>query len=255
MKRRGIDMAVELIFVIIIMLVVAVVVIKLFQQQSSKISQISNTQIQQAVSDCSSYCSNPIEFCTKYEDIGNGIVQASPGYYVCSNAVPCSVVLQLYGGSSSQCQYEGFSITPLDCMYLECQNYIDNLYYDPLQATSYVFGNYSSTTYFNATTGQENIQISSPSQILNPGPLQCSAQLPTWITNQVFGALLKVINYYNTANGCNLNLTVNVSTGLLIVNGNCTALGINNNVNGLPLCQFLLQVPYSQLNNIPSTTS
>jgi len=53
MKRRGIDMAVELIFVIIIMLVVAVVVIKLFQQQSSKISQISNTQIQQVVSDCS----------------------------------------------------------------------------------------------------------------------------------------------------------------------------------------------------------
>jgi len=254
MKRRGIDMAVELIFVIIIMLVVAVVVIKLFQQQSSKISQISNTQIQQAVSDCSSYCSNPIEFCTKYEDIGNGIVQASPGYYVCSNAVPCSVVLQLYGGSSSQCQYEGFSITPLDCMYLECQNYIDNLYYDPLQATSYVFGNYSSTTYFNATNGQENIQISSPSQILNPGPLQCSAQLPTWITNQVFGALLKVINYYNTANGCNLNLTVNVSTGLLIVNGNCTTLGINNNVNGIPLCQFLMQVPYSQLNNIPSVT-
>jgi hypothetical protein len=254
MKRRGIDMAVELIFVIIIMLVVAVVVIKLFQQQSSKISQISNTQIQQAVSDCSSYCSNPIEFCTKYEDIGNGIVQASPGYYVCSNAVPCSVVLQLYGGSSSQCQYEGFSITPLDCMYLECQNYIDNLYYDPLQATSYVFGNYSSTTYFNATTGQENIQISSPSQILNPGPLQCSAQLPTWITNQVFGALLKVINYYNTANGCNLNLTVNVSTGVLIVNGNCTTLGINNNVNGIPLCQFLMQVPYSQLNNIPSVT-
>jgi len=254
MKRRGIDMAVELIFVIIIMLVVAVVVIKLFQQQSSKISQISNTQIQQVVSDCSSYCSNPIEFCTKYEDIGNGIVQASPGYYVCSNAVPCSVVLQLYGGSSSQCQYEGFSITPLDCMYLECQHYIDDLYYDPLQATSYVFGNYSSTTYFNATTGQENIQISSPSQILNPGPLQCSAQLPTWITNQVFGALLKVINYYNTANGCNLNLTVNVSTGLLIVNGNCTTLGINNNVNGIPLCQFLMQVPYSQLNNIPSVT-
>jgi len=254
MKRRGIDMAVELIFVIIIMLVVAVVVIKLFQQQSSKISQISNTQIQQVVSDCSSYCSNPIEFCTKYEDIGNGIVQASPGYYVCSNAVPCSVVLQLYGGSSSQCQYEGFSITPLDCMYLECQNYIDNLYYDPLQATSYVFGNYSSTTYFNATNGQENIQISSPSQILNPGPLQCSAQLPTWITNQVFGALLKVINYYNTANGCNLNLTVNVSTGVLIVNGNCTTLGINNNVNGIPLCQFLMQVPYSQLNNIPSVT-
>jgi len=254
MKRRGIDMAVELIFVIIIMLVVAVIVIKLFQQQSSKISQISNTQIQQAVSDCSSYCSNPIEFCTKYEDIGNGIVQASPGYYVCSNAVPCSVVLQLYGGSSSQCSYEGFTITPLDCMYLECQNYIDNLYYDPLQATSYVFGNYSSTTYFNATTGQENIQISSPSQILNPGPLQCSAQLPTWITNQVFGALLKVINYYNTANGCNLNLTVNVSTGVLIVNGNCTTLGINNNVNGIPLCQFLMEVPYSQLNNIPSVT-
>ena len=253
MKRRGIDMAVQLIFVIIIMLVVAVIVIKLFQQQSSKISQISNTQIQQAVSDCSSYCSSPYTFCTKYENIGNGLVEPSPGYYVCSNAVPCSVVLQLYGGSSSQCQYEGFTITPLDCMYLECQNYIDNLYYDPLTATSYVFGNYSSTTYFNASTGQANIQISSPSQILNPGPVQCSAQLPTWITNQVFGALLKVINYYNTADNCNLNLTV--SNGILIVNGNCTALGINNNVNGMPLCQFLLQVPYSQLNNIPSTTS
>jgi len=253
MKRRGIDMAVQLIFVIIIMLVVAVIVIKLFQQQSSKISQISNTQIQQAVSDCSSYCSSPYTFCTKYENIGNGLVEPSPGYYVCSNAVPCSVVLQLYGGSSSQCQYEGFTITPLDCMYLECQNYIDNLYYDPLTATSYVFGNYSSTTYFNASTGQANIQISSPSKILNPGPVQCSAQLPTWITNQVFGALLKVINYYNTADNCNLNLTV--SNGILIVNGNCTALGINNNVNGMPLCQFLLQVPYSQLNNIPSVTS
>jgi len=253
MKRKGIDMAVQLIFVIIIMLVVAVIVIKLFQQQSSKISQISNTQIQQAVSDCSSYCSSPYTFCTKYEDIGNGLIESSPGYYVCLNAVPCSVVLQLYGGSSSQCQYEGFTITPLDCMYLECQNYIDNLYYDPLSATSYVFGNYSSTTYFNPTNGQVNIQISSPSQILNPGPVQCSAQLPTWITNQVFGALLKIINYYNTADNCNLNLTVN--NGVLIVTGNCTALGINNNVNGLPLCQFLLQLPYSQLNNIPSTTS
>ena len=253
MKRRGIDMAVQLIFVIIIMLLVAVIVIKLFQQQSSKISQISNTQIQQAVSDCSSYCSSLYTFCTKYEDIGNGLIQASPGYYICSNAVPCSVVLQLYGGSSSQCSYEGFSVTPLDCMYLECQNYIDNLYYNPLQATSYVFGNYSPTTYFNATTGEENIQISSPSQILNPGPSQCSAQLPTWITNQVFGALLKVINYYNTADGCNLNLTV--SNGVLTVTGNCTTLGINDNVNGIPLCQFLLQVPYSQLNNIPSVTS
>jgi len=246
-------MAVQLIFVIIIMLVVAVIVIKLFQQQSSKISQISNTQIQQAVSDCSSYCSSPYTFCTKYENIGNGLVEVSPGYYVCSNAVPCSVALQLYGGSSSQCQYEGFTITPLDCMYLECQNYIDNLYYDPLAATSYVFGNYSSTTYFNATTGQENIQISSPSQILNPGPVQCSAQLPTWITNQVFGALLKIINYYDTADNCNLNLTV--INGALMITGNCTTLNINNNVNGMPLCQFLLQVPYSQLNNIPSTTS
>jgi hypothetical protein len=253
MKRRGIDMAVQLIFVIIIMLVVAVVVIKLFQQQSSKISQISNTQIQQAVSDCSSYCSDPYTFCTKYENIGNGLVEVSPGYYVCSNAVPCSIVLQLYGGSSSQCQYEGFSITPLDCMYLECQNYIDNLYYDPLTATSYVFGNYSSTTSFNIAPGQSNIQISSPSQILNPGPEQCSAQLPTWITNQVFGALLNIINYYDNADNCNLNLTVN--NGILTVTGNCTALNINNNVNGMPLCQFLLQLPYSQLNNIPSTTS
>jgi len=253
MKRRGIDMAVQLIFVIIIMLVVAVIVIKLFQQQSSKISEISNTQIQQAVSDCSSYCTDLYTFCTKYENIGNGLVQTSPGYYVCSNAVPCSIVLQLYGGSSSQCQYQGFSISPLDCMYLECQNYIDNLYYSPLQATSYIFGNYSSTTYFNVTSGQENIQISSPSSILNPGPSQCSAQLPTWITNQVFGALLDIANYYNTADGCNLNLTV--SNGILMVTGNCTALGINNNVNGMPLCQFLTQVPYSQLNNIPSVTS
>jgi hypothetical protein len=253
MKRRGIDMAVQLIFVIIIMLVVAVIVIKLFQQQSSKISQISNTQIQQAVSDCSSYCSSPYTFCTKYEDIGNGLVEVSPGYYICSNAVPCSIVLQIYGGSSSQCQYQGYTITPLDCMYLECQNYIDSLYYSPEQATSYVFGNYSPTTYFNSTTGQANIQISSPSQILYPGPVQCSAQLPTWITNQVFGALLNIINYYNTADNCNLNLTVN--NEILTVTGNCTALGINNNVNGMPLCQFLLQVPYSQLNNIPSTTS
>jgi hypothetical protein len=253
MKRRGIDMAVQLIFVIIIMLVVAVVVIKLFQQQSSKISQISNTQIQQAVSDCSSYCSDPYTFCTKYENIGNGLTEVSPGYYVCSNAVPCSIVLQLYGGPSSQCQYEGFSITPLDCMYLECQNYIDNLYYDPLTATSYVFGNYSPTTSFNVAPGQSNIQISSPSQILNPGPVQCSAQLPTWITNQVFGALLNIINYYDNADNCNLNLTVN--NGVLTVTGNCTALNINNNINGMPLCQFLLQVPYSQLNNIPSTTS
>jgi len=253
MKRRGIDMAVQLIFVIIIMLVVAVIVIKLFQQQSSKISEISNTQRQQAVSDCSSYCTDLYTFCTKYENIGNGLVQTSPGYYVCSNAVPCTVVLQLYGGSSSQCQYQGFSISPLDCMYLECQNYIDNLYYSPLQATSYIFGNYSSTTYFNVTSGQENIQISSPSSILNPGPSQCSAQLPTWITNQVFGALLDIANYYNTADGCNLNLTV--SNGILMVTGNCTALGIDNNVNGMPLCQFLMQVPYSQLNNIPSVTS
>jgi len=254
MKRRGIEMAVQLIFVIIIMLVVAVVVIKLFQQQSSKISAISNTQIQQAVSDCSSYCSrSPVTFCTKYEDIGNGLVEVSPGYYICSNAVPCSVLLQLYGGPSSQCSYEGYTITPLDCMYLECQNYIDNLYYSPEQATSYVFGNYSSTTSFNVASGQANIQISSPSSILNPGPVQCSAQLPTWITNQVFGALLKIINYYNTADGCNLNLVVN--NGVLTVTGNCAALGINNNANGMPLCQFLLQVPYSQLNNIPSTTS
>ena len=253
MKRRGIDMAVQLIFVIIIMLVVAVIVIKLFQQQSSKITEISNTQIQQAVSDCSSYCTDLYTFCTKYENIGNGLVQTSPGYYVCSNAVPCSIVLQLYGGSSSQCQYQGFSISPLDCMYLECQNYIDNLYYSPLQATSYIFGNYSSTTYFNVTSGQENIQISSPSSILNPGPSQCSAQLPTWITNQVFGALLDIANYYNTADGCNLNLTV--SNGILMVTGNCTALGINNNANGMPLCQFLTQVPYSQLNNIPSVTN
>jgi hypothetical protein len=253
MKRRGIDMAVQLIFVIIIMLVVAVIVIKLFQQQSSKISQISNTQIQQAVSDCSSYCTDPYTFCTKYENIGNGLVQTSPGYYVCSNAVPCSVALQLYGGSSSQCQYQGFSITPLDCMYLECQNYIDNLYYSPLQATSYIFGNYSSTTSFNITSGQADIYISSPSSILNPGPSQCSAQLPTWITNQVFGALLDIANYYNTADNCNLNLTV--SNGILMVTGNCTALGINNNINGMPLCQFLMQVPYSQLNNIPSVTS
>jgi len=253
MKRKGIDMAVQLIFVIIIMLVVAVIVIKLFQQQSSNISQISNTQIQQAVSDCSSYCSTPTTFCTKYEDIGNGLVQASPGYYVCSNAVPCSVVLQLYGGPSSQCQYQGYTITPLDCMYIECQHYIDDLYYSPAQATSYVFGNYSSTTSFNVASGQAEIHISSPSQILNPGPSQCSAQLPTWITNQVFGALLKIINYYNTANGCNLNLTV--SNGILTVTGNCATLGINNNVNGMPLCQFLLQIPYSQLNNIPSVTS
>ena len=253
MKRRGIDMAVQLIFVIIIMLVVAVIVIKLFQQQSSKISEISNTQIQQAVSDCSSYCTDLSTFCTKYENIGNGLVQTSPGYYVCSNAVPCSIVLQLYGGSSSQCQNQGFSISPLDCMYLECQNYIDNLYYSPLQATSYIFGNYSSTTYFNVTSGQENIQILSSSSILNPGPSQCSAQLPTWITNQVFGALLDIANYYNTADGCNLNLTV--SNGILMVTGNCTSLGINNNVNGMPLCQFLMQVPYSQLNNIPSVTS
>jgi len=246
-------MAVQLIFVIIIMLVVAVIVIKLFQQQSSNISQISNTQIQQAVSDCSSYCSTPTAFCTKYQDIGNGIVQTSPGYYVCSNAVPCSVVLQLYGGPSSQCQYQGYTITPLDCMYIECQHYIDDLYYSPAQATSYVFGNYSSTTSFNITSGQAEIHISSPSQILNPGPSQCSAQLPTWITNQVFSALLKIINYYNTANGCNLNLTV--SNGILTVTGNCVTLGINNNANGIPLCQFLLQVPYSQLNNIPSVTS
>jgi hypothetical protein len=253
MRRRGIDMAVQLIFVIIIMLVVAVIVIKLFQQQSSKISEISNTQIQQAVSDCSSYCSDPVTFCTKYENIGNGLIQPSPGYYICSNAVPCSVVLQLYGGSSSQCQYEGFSITPLDCMYLECQNYIDSLYYSPEQATSYVFGNYSPTTSFNIAPGQSNIQISSPSPILNPGPVQCSAQLPTWITNQVFGALLNIINYYDNADNCNLNLTVN--NGILTVIGNCTALNINNNVNGMALCQFLLQVPYSELNNIPSTTS
>jgi hypothetical protein len=138
-------------------------------------------------------------------------------------------------------------------MYLECQDYVDNLYYSPEQATSYVFGNYSPTTSFDVAKGQANVQISSPSPILNPGPVQCSAQLPTWITNQVFGALLKVINYYNTADNCNLNLTV--SNGILIVTGNCTTLGINNNVNGMPLCQFLLQVPYSQLNNIPSTTS
>jgi len=249
MKRRGIDMAVQLIFVIIIMLVVAVIVIKLFQQQSSKISVISNTQIQQAVSDCASYCADPVTFCTRYENIGNGIVQVSPGYYICSNAVPCSVVLQLYGGSSSQCEYEGFPISPLDCMYLECQYYIDQLYYSPEEATSYVFGNYSQSTSFSSTSGQK-IYITSPSQILNPGPMQCSSQLPTWITNQVFGALLKIINYYNNADNCNLELTVN-SGGLLIVNGNCPTLGINNNANGMPLCQFLLRLPYSQLNNIP----
>jgi hypothetical protein len=253
MKRRGVDMAVQLIFVMIVMLIVAVIVIKIFQLQASKVSQLSNTQVQQAVSDCSSYCSSPYTFCTEYEDIGNGLLQKSPGYYICLNAVPCSVVLQLYGGSSNQCQYEGYSITPLDCMYLECQNYIDNLYYNPEQATSYVFGNYSPTTYFNPTSKQANIQISSPSTILNPGPIQCSAQLPTWITNQIFGALLDIINYYDTADNCNLNLTVN--NGILTVTGNCTALDINNNAKGIPLCQFLLQVPYSQLNNIPSTTS
>ncbi|MFZ8856041.1 MAG: hypothetical protein ACO2OX_02485, partial [Candidatus Nanopusillus sp.] len=71
MKRRGIDMAVQLIFVIIIMLVVAVIVIRLFQQQSSNISQISNTQIQQAVANCLNYCQDPVTFCTRYESIGN----------------------------------------------------------------------------------------------------------------------------------------------------------------------------------------
>jgi len=253
MKRRGIDMAVQLIFVIIIMLVVAVIVIRLFQQQSSNISQISNTQIQQAVANCLNYCQDPVTFCTRYESIGNGLVQATPGYFVCLNSVPCSVVLQLYGGPSSQCQYQGFPITPLACMYLTCQHYIDTLYYSPVQATSYVFGNYSSATSFNITSERAEIRISSPSQILYPGPAQCSAQLPTWIKNQVFIALLKILNYYNSAHGCNLNLIV--SNGILVVTGNCTALGINNNDDGMPLCQFLMRVPYNQLINIPAATS
>ena len=253
MKRRGIDMAVQLIFVIIIMLIVAVIVIRLFQQQTSNITQISDTQIQQAVANCLNYCQDPVTFCTKYESIGNGLVQTSPGYFVCLNSVPCSVVLQLYGGPSSQCNHQGYPITPLACMYLTCQNYMYKLYYGPVQATSYVFGNYSPATSFNVETERATIYISSPSQILYPGPVQCSAQLPTWITNQVFLALLKVLNYYNKAHGCNLNLIV--SNGILVVTGNCTALGINDNSNGMPLCQFLMRVPYNQLINIPAVTS
>jgi len=253
MKRRGIDMAVQLIFVIIIMLVVAVIVIRLFQQQSSNISQISNTQIQQAVANCLNYCQDPVTFCTRYESIGNGLSQVTPGYFVCLNSVPCSVVLQLYGGPSSQCQNQGYPITPLACMYLTCQHYIDVLYYSPVQATSYVFGNYSSTTSFDITSERAEIHISSPSQILYPGPAQCSAQLPTWIKNQVFGALLKVLNYYNSAHGCNLNLIV--SNGILTVTGNCAALGISNNDKGMPLCQFLMRLPYNQLIYIPAVTS
>ena len=240
-------MAVELVFVIIIMLVVAVVVIKLFQQQSSHISQISNTEIQQAVSDCVSACQNGyVDFCSKYESIGNGIVQPQPGFYLCANAVPCSVLLQLYGGSNNQCTYQGYTVTPLDCMYLECQNYIDNLQYDPVSATSLVFGNYSSTSTFDVSSLTASFSIQNPSQILYPGPQQCSGTMPTWITNQVFIALLKILNYYDINYKCSLQLAV--INNVLYVVGNCPEL--NMNTNGMPLCQFLLQIPYSQLNSI-----
>ncbi|BFI73460.1 hypothetical protein YN1_4470 [Nanoarchaeota archaeon] len=229
------------------MLVVAVIVIKLFQQQASHISQISNTEKQQAVSECVSACQNSyIDFCSKYVSIGNGIVEPQPGYYLCANSVPCSVALQLYGGNN-QCEYQGYPVSPLDCMYLECQNYIDNLQYDSVTATSLVFGNYSPATIFNATTLQENIYFSTPSQLLYPGPQACSSTTPTWITNQVFLALLKVLDYYNTNYNCTLNL--NVTNEILYVVGNCPALNMNGNTP-VPLCQFLLNIPYPQLNSI-----
>ncbi|MGC9132969.1 MAG: hypothetical protein ACP5GJ_01005 [Nanopusillaceae archaeon] len=250
MKKRSIEMAVELIFVILIMLVVAVIVIKLFQQQSSNISKISNTEIQQAVSDCISECQSISFFCSKYETIGQGIIEPQPGYYLCANSVPCSVILQLYGGSNNQCTYEGYPVTPLDCMYIECQYYINTLQKSPEKATSLVFGNYSPLTSFNVQTQTANIYFSAPSQnqILYPGPQQCSGMIPTWITDQVFVALLKVLNYYNTNNGCNLSLQVINQT--LYVTGNCSKLNIVNNSLGIPLCEFLLQIPYQQLNGL-----
>lgn len=242
-------MAVELIFVILIMLVVAVIVIKLFTQQASKIGTISNTEIQQAVSTCTSACSNPIDYCSQYVSIGNGYTENSPGYYLCENSVPCTIVNQLYGNSNNgqSCSYQGYSITPLDCMYIECQYYINTLDYNANQATKYVFGQYASSTEINVSNGNVELYISQPSTILYPGPSTCNGNIPTWITNQVFGALINVVNYYNQ-NYCAGNLSIIVQNGEIYVNGICPSININQDQT--PLCQALLDFQYNELNSV-----
>ncbi|MGB9674555.1 MAG: hypothetical protein ACPLX8_00320, partial [Nanopusillaceae archaeon] len=190
-------------------------------------------------------------FCQKYVAVGNGWEEVSPGYYVCANAVPCSVVLQQWGSSSGSgqqaCVYQGTQITPLACMYFLCKHYISDLYYDPANATALIFGTY---TQVSLAPGNIKIAFDTPSKALNPGPTSaCNGNIPTWITNQIFGALYNILQYYNNHDCKGGNLGLTVENGILYVNGSCSTLKVNGEE---PLCKVLIQMPYSIIAQPPA---
>ncbi|GEM_PF-1842741 len=250
MRKRALDMAIQLVFIIIVMLVIVVIALRMFSQQASKVGTIANTEIQQAVSTCSEVCNSPVEFCQRYVAIGRGFTELTSGYYVCADSVPCSVVMQQYGRDTA-CSYKGYSLTPVYCMQIMCKYYIFDLNFDPDKATKEVFGQYS-----NIEFGENSISISfsNPSKILNPGPQRsCGGRIPTWIENQIFKAIKNVLNYYSTTkcDGVEFNIVIDDETRSLNVeaSGECKELGFTGDVNILPLCDVLTHIPEHILNS------
>lgn len=252
--KRAIDIAIELVFVILVMMIVAVIVIKMFTQQSQAVQTLANTQQQQLISYCQQQCQNgPLYFCSATYDVGPGMYKISGAIEACGKAVPCPIA------TPDHCTYNGYNLYPIVCYYLECQNLIQ-IGLDPASATYYTFGTFSSNGGMSTITfnGTNPVQLSYQNGGYIPTGIDECYQIPNWLQYEMANPVSRLVEYFNTQNGCSISVTTQSTTvngnqvNYLAVTGTCPQVGLSGTE---PLCSFLLAVPLNELYSVATSAS
>lgn len=255
-------MAVQLVFIILVMIIVAVIAIRMFVSQTSTISQISDTQLQQAIAQCqNAYRSSPVTFCQTSVSLGSGTyLLDKSGINACGPAVACTALVQAI--NSRDIVYNGFPLTPIACAWLLCENNIKAM--SGAEATWRVFGEWAS--------GSQNspyyIQIKNSASYLNIvsegsipyGLKSCSGGYPNWVQYYLLNSLGKLLTYFltNYQSSCkSLSLEieqVNIpgigTKSIPVIKGDCPAANVESG-KSVPLCEFLVKLQYTTVAQSP----
>ena len=247
--KRGITMAIQVIFVILVLLVVAMIAIRMFMQGTQQLSQLSTVSLDKAKQECKNYCDQGdiLDYCKYYfsADLdGDGqISMAVPSgtalqLQVCEDEIPCYIVKPCVSSSMG-----GISVIPIVCAKYLCEYYHDTAGLDWEYSTKKVFG------YVNSIS-QNGISIDSEGD-LKLGR-RCGG-VPEWyrltVIDKLYGPILNGLKSWNsnvnilTNNGIIYVKNTTAGATYLVVNG----VKLSQGSNGVPLCEVPKYFDYSQL--------
>lgn len=266
MKKRSIDIAIELVFVILVMIIVAIIVIKMFTSTSGQIKQLTTSQQQQIESYCISQEQENgyLAYCESTYSVGSSnLFEIANGLYTCGSTIECPVYMS-FEDPNAVLYDNQYPVTPLLCIYLACQSYLNNGVDGPT-ATAEAFGQF----YINMTPVNGGIDIYNnfpleypinistetfgniyylSDGIIPTGISECKPNVPTWIQYEIFNGLRNLLNYIATQSGpsCQINLSYSTTSSgsyylLITSTGSCEYIETTQE----SLCRFITSLPIS----------